>query len=71
MLNVLRPDRPQLFAAEKLAKATKGVPPLDSPSSRAAGEGPCLFGMGSDRQITLCRIGSRAAMNPAYDSVHR
>ena len=39
LTNVLRPDRPFLFAAEKEAKAAKGVPPLESPVPRAAGEG--------------------------------
>ena len=39
LTNVLRPDRPFLFAAEKEAKAAKGVPPLESPLPRAAGEG--------------------------------
>ena len=39
LTNILRPDRPFLFAAEKEAKAAKGVPPLDSPLHRAAGEG--------------------------------
>ena len=39
MLNVLRPDRPILFVVKKYAKNTKGVPPLDSPLLRAAGEG--------------------------------
>ena len=35
----LRPRGPILFDVKKYAKNTKGVPPLDSPLPRAAGEG--------------------------------
>ena len=62
---VLRPDGPYLFGGEKEAKAAKGVPTLESLLPRAAGEGPCLFGMISDRQLSRCKFGSRAALNPA------